>query len=154
MLEAIPKGIFSYDFDLQQQNQLVGEVDTSLWREKARLELEDGPYLLYREGHFSGDFVLEHNGTVVARATKPSALFNTFEVDLSDRRLVLRKLSAWNRRFGLFEGDKQIGSIYPLGLFTRRTNIDLPGDWPLPIRGFLFWLALIIWKRQNQAAAS
>lgn len=154
MLEAVPKSILSYNFRLQQQNQLLGEVDSSLWREKARLELEDRTYLLYREGHFSGDFVLEHNGTVVARAAKPSALYNTFEVDLPDRHLVLRKLSAWNRRFGVFDGEKQIGSIYPLGMFTRRTNIDLPGDWPLPIRGFLFWLALIIWKRQNQAAAS
>jgi len=153
MLEAIPKSIFSYNFDLQQQNQLLGEVDTSLWREKGRLELEDGTYHLYREGHFSGDFVLEHNGSVIARAAKPSALYNTFKVDLPDRQVVLRKLSAWNRRFGVFDGEKQVGSIYPLGLFTRRTNIDLPSDLPLPIRGFLFWLALIIWKRQNQAAA-
>jgi hypothetical protein len=153
MLEATPKSIFSYNFHLQQQNQLLGEVDTSLWREKGRLELEDGTYLLYREGHFSDDFVLEHDGTIVARASKPSALYNTFEVELPDRQLVLRKLSAWNRRFGVFDGEKQVGSIYPLGVFTRRTNVDLPGDWPLPVRGFLFWLALIIWKRQNQAAS-
>jgi hypothetical protein len=154
MLEAIPTSMFSYNFRLQQQNQLLGEVASSLWREKARLELEDGTYQLYREGHFSGDFVLERDGTVIARASKPSALYNTFEVELPDRRLVLRKLSVWNRRFALFDAEKQVGSIYPLGVFTRRTNIDLPGDWPLPIRGFLFWLALIIWKRQNQAAAS
>jgi hypothetical protein len=56
--------------------------------------------------------------------------------------------------FDLFDGEKQIGSIYPLGIFTRRSNIDLPDDWPLAIRVFLFWLAFIIWKRQHQAAAS
>ena len=32
--------------------------------------------------------------------------------------------------------------------------VDLPGDWPLPLRVFVFWLAFIIWKRQNAAAAS
>lgn len=154
MLEAIPKNIFSTNFRLQQQNKLLGEVDTSIWREKARIELEDGTYELYREGAFSGDFILEHDGKVVARASKPSAFQNNFEVELPNRRLVLRKLSAFNRRFGLFDGEKQIGSIYPLGVFTRRTNIDLPGDWPLPIRIFLFWLAFVIWKRQSQAAAS
>jgi hypothetical protein len=154
MLEAIPTDILSTNFRLQQQNQLLGEVDVSILREKARIELEDGTYELYRERQFSGDFVLERNGKIVARATKPSALQNRFEVELPDRRLVLRKVSIWNRRFELFDGEKQIGSIYPLGIFTRRSNIDLPDDWPLAIRVFLFWLAFIIWKRQNQAAAS
>ena len=153
-MEAIPTNIFSTNIRLQQQNQLLGEIDTSIWREKALLELEDGTYQLYREGQFSGDFVLEHNGKLVARASKPSVLQNRFEVELPNRRLVLRKLSLLNRRFGLFDGETQIGSIYPLGVFTRRSNIDLPGDWPLPIRVFLFWLAFLIWKRQNQAAAS
>jgi len=154
MLEAIPKGFFSASFRIQEQDQLLGEVDTSIWREKARLEVEDGTYQLYREGHFSGDFVLEQNGKVVARASKPSALQNRFEVELPNRRLVLRTLSMWNRRFGLFDGEKQIGTIYRLSVFTSRANIDLPGDWPLPIRVFLYWLAFVIWKRQSQAAAS
>ncbi len=93
---------------------------------------------------------------VVARASKPSVFQNRFEVQLPDRRLVLRKPSAWswNRRFALFDGEKQIGSIDPVGLFTRRTMIDLPDNWSLPIRVFLFWLAVIIWKRQSAAAAS
>lgn len=153
MLEAVPKNIFANNFYIQQQNELLGELDTSLWREKAQLELEEGTYLLYREGHFSGDFVLELNGAVVARASKPSAFYCTFEVALPDRRLVLRKLSAWSRPFGLFDGEKQIGSISPLGLFTRRTNIDLPADWPLSMKAFLFWLVFIIWKRQQSAAS-
>ena len=153
MLEAIPKSIFSTRFRLHQQNQLLGEVDTSMWREKARLELAEGSYQLYRLGHFGGDFVLEHDGQLVASASKPSAFQCTFEVELPNRRLVLRKPSVWNRRFGVFEGEKQIGSIYPLGVFTSRTNIDLPDDWPLPIRVFLFWLAFLMWKRQQSAAA-
>jgi hypothetical protein len=154
MLEAIPTDIFATNFRLQQQNKLLGEVDTSVWRSKARLELEEGTYELYREGTFGGDFLLERNGNVVARATKPSALQNRFEVELPNRYLVLRKLSVFSRRFGLFDGEKQIGSIYPLGIFARRANIDLPADWPLATRIFLFWLALLMWKRQNRAAAS
>ena len=85
MLEAIPKNLFSTGFRLQQENRLVGEVDTSIWREKARVELEDGTYLLYREGHFSGDFILEHNGKLAARASKPSAFYNRFEVEVLGR---------------------------------------------------------------------
>lgn len=154
MLEAIPTNIFSTNFRLQQQNQLVGEVDTSIWREKARLELPDGTYELYREGTFAGDFLLVRDGKVVARATKPSAFQSRFEVEVPGKRVELRKVSIWNRRFGVFEGERQIGGIYPVGLFTRRANIDLPGDWPLATSVFVFWLAFIMWRRQSQSAAS
>lgn len=153
MLEAVPKSIFSKSFRLQDQNRLLGEIDTSIWSEKAQLELEDGTYHLYRERMFSGDFILEHNGNVVARAAKPSALKARFDVELLNRHIVLRKVSIWNRRFAAFDGENQIGGIYPPGLFTRRANIDLPADWPLPIRIFLFWLVFLIWKRERQASA-
>jgi hypothetical protein len=153
MLEAIPKNFFSTRFQFQQDNQLLGKIDNSIWREEARVELKDGTYLLSREGRFSGYFLIEHNGRLVARASKPSALRNTFEVEVAGRLLVLRQLSIWKRRFGLFVGDKQIGSIYPLRFLSRHAHIDVPGDLPLPIRVFLFWLVFIVWKRQSQAAA-
>jgi hypothetical protein len=154
MLEAIPTNIFSSNFRLQQNDNLLGEVEASIWRDRAVLEIGEGTYQLYREGQFSGDFVLEHNGNVVARARKPSLFRNQFEVELPNQLLLLRKLAPLSRRFGLFDGERQLGSVYPLGIFTRRSNIDLPSDWPLPIRAFVFWLAFIIWKRQNAAAAS
>jgi hypothetical protein len=153
MLEAIPTNIFSSNFRLQQNDNLLGEVEASIWRDRAVLEIGEGTYQLYREGQFSGDFVLEHNGNVVARARKPSLFRNQFEVELPNQLLLLRKLAPLSRRFGLFDGERQLGSVYPLGIFTRRSNIDLPSDWPLPIRAFVFWLAFIIWKRQNAAAS-
>lgn len=153
MLQAVPKNIFANGFFLQEQDVLLGEIDSSIWREKARLEVEQATYLLYREGYFSGAFVLERDGTVVARALKPSAIYNTFEVEVpNSRHLALRKLSVLHRRFGLFDGERQIGTIYPLHAFTRRTQIDLPADLPLPVRVFLFWLVFIIWKREQAAS--
>ena len=154
MLEAVATGMFNIKFLLRQQNQLLGEFDTSFLRAKGQLELEEGTYQLYREGWVSGDFLLELNGKVVARASKPSAFQNRFEVELPNRRLVLRKPSSYNRRVIVLEGEKEIGSIYPLGVFTRRTGIDLLDDWPLPIRVFLFWIVFTIWKRPNQVEVS
>jgi hypothetical protein len=154
MLEAVPSNIFSSTFRLEEEGRLLGEVNASLWRDKARLEIQDGTYEFFREGQFGGDFVLEHNGNILARASKPSAFKNRFEVELPNRHLILRKTAALSRNFALFDGEKQVGGVYPLGIFTRRSNIDLPGDWPLPLRVFVFWLAFIIWKRQNAAAAS
>jgi hypothetical protein len=154
VLEAIPTDWLSTNVRLQQNDEVVGEVDVSPWSEKARLELLDGTYTLRREGFFKGDFLLERDGSVIARATKPGIFQGSFDVEMPNRRLSLRKASIWNRRFALFDGDKQIGTVYPTGMFTRRSNIDLPPDLPLATRIFVFWLALISWKRQSGAAGS
>jgi hypothetical protein len=154
MLEASVTGILPLTFQLRQQDKLLGELSISLWRGKGRLELQEGTYQLYREGWVSGDFLLELDGKVVARASKPSALRNRFEIDLPDRQVVLRKPSSYDRRVIVLDREREIGSVYPLGAFTRRTAIDLPDDWPLPSRAFLFWIVFNVWKRPNQIEIS
>ena len=152
MLEAIPTNLFARNFRILVEQKLIGEVDASLWRERARLELQDGTYELFREGTFGGDFFLTRDGKVVARATKPSAFRSTFDVGINGQHVVLRKLSAFKRRFGVFQDGRQIGSIYPQGIITRRSTIDLPAEWPLSGRVFLFWLVYLMWKRQEAAS--
>jgi hypothetical protein len=153
MLEAVSTSLFARNFRLYQDSALVGEIDNALWRERATLELEEGTYDLFRERSWTGAFLLERNGSVIARAVKPSMFSSRFDVDTADRHIELRRLSMFNRRFGVFDGGKQTGTIYSATLFNRRVNIDLPADWPLASRIFVFWLALV-WKRQSGAAAS
>jgi len=154
MLEAVPTSLFAKNFRLHQDNSLIGELDNSLWRERATLELEEGTYDLFRERSWTGAFVLERNGAVIARAIKPSMFSSRFEVDAASRHVELRRLSMFNRRFGVFEGGKQIGSIYTAALFSRRVSIDLPADWPASARAFLYWLTYLMWRRENAAASS
>ena len=153
MLEAIPTTIFSTNFRLEQDKKLVGELDPSAWRCKATLELEEGTYSLYREKLLGGDYLMERNGNVVARAAKVSILHNRFAVQVGTQTLELKKLGWASRKFGLFDGDRQIGIIYPQGYVTKRANIDLPEEWPLASRVFMFWLAFLNWKQQSQAAS-
>jgi hypothetical protein len=153
MLEAIPADILSKSFRLEQDNELVGELDPSIWRCKATLELEEGTYNLYREKLLGGEYLLEHNGTIVARAVKTNVFRDKFAVQIENRFLEFKKLRWASRRFGVFDGDQQIGGIYPRGIFTKRSNIDLPQEWPLANRVFMFWLAFLMWKRDSQAAS-
>ena len=152
MLEAVPTNIFSLDFQLRQQGRLVGELHCSVLRERGKLELEEGSYEMYRERLFSGDFFLERNGEAIARAIKPSIWRDTFEVSLLNRVVVLRRVSIFGRRFGVFENENQIGGISPISIFTRGANIDLPADWPLATRSFVYWLAFLIWKRHSDSS--
>lgn len=152
MLEAISTNFFSTNFRLEQHNELVGELDPSAWRCNATLELAEGTYNLYREKLLGGDYLVEHNGTVVARASKLSKFRDKFAVQIGNRVVELRKVRWTSRNFGLFDGEKQIGGIYPTRIFSKRANIDLPEEWPIANRVFMFWLAFLTWKRDNQAS--
>jgi hypothetical protein len=46
MLEAIPTNIFSSNFRLQQNDNLLGEVEASIWRDRAVLEIGEGTHQL------------------------------------------------------------------------------------------------------------
>ena len=153
MLEAIPTDFFSTNFRLEQENELVGELDPSIWRCKATLELHEGTYNLYREKTLGGDYLLERNGNVVARAEKLSVFRDKFAVLFDNQVIELKKLRWTSRKFGLFDGHRQIGTISPRGFFTKRADIDLPGEWPLANRIFMFWLVFLMWKRESQAAS-
>jgi hypothetical protein len=70
------------------------------------------------------------------------------------REYTLRKPSIWRRTFVLMEGDRQIGSIAPDSAWTRRATVDLPADWPMPLKAFVIWLVIILWKRDSDSAAA
>jgi hypothetical protein len=149
MIEAVPKGIFSNGFQLQQDGRLIADLSASSWREKADVEIDGEAFRLYREGMMSGAFVLEWNGKTLARAIEPSAFSERFELEVGRRSFTLRKESMWSRRFGLFEGEQQVGRVAPAGMFTRRVLVELPGDWPSSVQAFVFWLALLMWNREK-----
>ena len=153
MLEAIPTNVLSTNFRFEQESQLVGELDPSIFRCQATLELEEGTYQLHREKLLGGDYLMERNDNVVARAVKPSVFRDKFAVQVGSQVLELKKLRWTGRKFGLFDGTRQIGTIYPRGMFTKRANIDLPREWPLANRLFMFWLVFLMWKRDSQAAS-
>jgi hypothetical protein len=78
-------------------------------------------------------FILESAGTVLARAEKPGAIRRTLPAGSSR--------SAARQCFGgtvfLSDGSRQIGSLAPNSVYTHRAAVDLPAEWPLPVRVFI-----------------
>jgi hypothetical protein len=146
MLVAVRR-LFSWNFQFLDNGQVVGEMEASLWRETAEFDLGDGRYSFYRDQVIGGDYVLERKGQILARATKPSWWRSDLDVELFKRSVKLRRPSIFKRRFGVFEGGRRVGIIYP-GLFAGRAKIDLPSDWTVLDRVFLFWLCSLMWRRQ------
>ena len=145
MLSAAPRGIFSWDFIISRDGTMIADIDMSWWGERAELKITGQTYAVYRESLLEGTFVLQSGEQVLARAQK--GFTRTFDVDVAGRHLELKAVSIWTREFGLFENDAQIGRIEPAGWLGRKAIIELPEDIPLPVRVFLFWLVLILWRR-------
>lgn len=146
MLEAVSQS-FTTNLQFREDGKVVGEMDRALVLETARVDLDDGTYSFYRDQVFGGDYILDGKGQTLARASKPLWWKADIDVELSRRGVKLRKTSIAFRRFAVFEGANQVGMISPT-LVSGGAKIDLPPEWTLVERIFLFWLCSLMWKRQ------
>ncbi len=147
MLRATPKNIFSWDYTVYDDDTPVSELDLAWVREAGDVLIGDIPCRLYREGLFSGAFILEAGGFPLVRAVKPSVLLRTFEIDYEGHPYTLKARSAFSRTFTLHQDDQPVGEIAPEHLFSRKMTVDLPEAMPLAVRVFVVWLVVLMWKR-------
>lgn len=154
MLIARGKGLFSRTYEVLDGDSVVASLNVSSWKEKATVEAEGKSYRFEREGAVSGSFLLLDVEKVVAYAKKPSALKDRFEITYFSALYALRKPSIWKSGLELEEHGRVVGAITPVGYFQRKIEIDLPTEMPLVVKVFIFWLALIIWNRQQAAVVA
>lgn len=154
MLTATPRGWFSWDYAVSSKNDHLADIDISWWREKGTLTVDGQQYGVYRERPLSGRFILESNGTILASAEKPSSLRRRLIIeDAAGRQYELKPRDMFSRTFELHQGATVIGRLSAKGLLSRGMNVDLPETLPLPVRVFVMWLTVILWKRDAQAAS-
>jgi hypothetical protein len=145
-MTVAPKSWYSWDFSVTSGDRTLAVLDLSAWRERAEIRIGDITHRVYRQG-LLGDFIIEAGGRELARATKPSAFRDKMVLHFGGKDYTLRKPSIWRRGFVLMDGERQIGSISPESVWTLRSAADLPSDWPVPIKSFVIWLVILLWKR-------
>lgn len=146
MLQARPTSCLSWNYRLLQDGRTIGLIDQSTWRERATCTIGGVRFELYREGTV-GDFILEFEGAVLARAQKPRFLTRQFVVAFEGRTYELKAVSAWTREFVLRVEDVVVGRIEAESLFNRHARLRLPESLPLPVQVFVFWLVVLMWRR-------
>jgi hypothetical protein len=155
LLEVSPRSWFSSrDYNIAHNGAAVGEIHCAWAREQGKITIGPANYTASRDGLTSGAFFLEANGTRLISADKPSALHRSFTMQIGSKAYTLKAASAFGRAFVLTEGERDVGSIAPQGLFGRKTKVDLPDDLALEVKGFLIWLVILMWKRQSKAVNS
>lgn len=158
MLKAVPKGWFSYDFDVYEEvnpGAPIARADLSNWRENAKLEVGG---TRYEATHRSGrkEFVLtREDGSTVLVAEKPSAWKERFSFEYDHVGYELRKESVWRKTFVLSrDGGGAVGSLQHGGMFKREWTAQLPEELPIEVRVFVMWLTFLMWNREDASAAS
>lgn len=148
-IQATPKHFLSWGFELHAGSAYLATVDMAWMGEGGSFEWRGQAYRLGRESWMSGNFFLKAGNQTLVTATKPSMFFREFHVQVGERELRLKAVSAFTRAFELTENGRAVGQIAPGHPFTRKCQIRLPQDFDIPVQVFLFWLVALMWRRAD-----
>lgn len=156
LLRATPRNWFSYDFAVSDATgTTVGDADLSNWREKAELDIGGRRYEAHH-GSWDKEFILtDEDGRTVVVAEKPSAWKERFSFEHEGYHYELGKESVWKSDLVLSrEGVGRVGYVRRKGMFKREWEAEAPDELPVEIRVFVVWLAVLLARRSDSAAAS
>lgn len=152
MLRAIPKSIFSWDFDVFEGDRNVAFLDLAVIKENGQIIVDGDEGKIYREGLMSGSYILEIDEGALAMADKPSALYRIFEIQSLGRKFTLKPTGVMSQNFVLFEGEEVVGTISKDNWFSRKCTVDVPSDLPMLVRIFFLYLVVLMWRRQSSSS--
>lgn len=154
MLIAKKKGVFSRSYDISDANgELIVELSIKGLSLSAHFTFNKFEYEFKSVGMFSKTYEMYESGKLVGSAELISSMRSDYAIDLSGRKLMLEKQGILSKDFHVLFGKHTQGSVYPKSAFSPLAFIDLPADWPLPYKLFIFWLAVYQWI-QMEAAVS
>jgi len=148
VLTGVARGGLFPRYELLDGEDRAAELEVTAFRERMTIRAQDSEWRGRSSGWFRSSFALEdEHGKAVAHAEKPSLFRRRLEVRIEGRPYRLEAASAFRRTFVLKEGGRQVGSIAPEGVFSRRIRADLPATLALPVRAFLVGLVIVQWRR-------
>lgn len=156
LLRAVPKGWFSYDFAVSDAaGTPAGYADLSNWRERAELDVGGRRYQAHHVSWDKEFLLTNEDGRTVLVAEKPSAWKERFSFEHDGHGYELGKESVWKSDLVLArEGVGKVGHVLRRGAFKREWEAELPDELPVEVGVFVLWLAVLLARRSDSAAAS
>jgi hypothetical protein len=156
VIECLPRSLCSWDFTVRGLSSGEAVIAYDWLTEQGTIIIGSASYEVRKHGFFSGHWTLEHSGSVIAHAQKPSALTRTYEVSSEGLQFTLRSQSPFHRAFLIVCENQLLGKIVPAHAFTRRAMIESSPAIPEPLQLFSFWLVALAWKRsaRNNSGAT
>ncbi|MDB5324939.1 MAG: hypothetical protein JWM57_508 [Phycisphaerales bacterium] len=154
MLDCVPRGVFSWTFDINGAAEGPASVTFNFFTEQGTLTLGAEDYAVRKLGPGSGRWELVGAAGVVAEAHKPSAFHRQYEITGVGGPLTVQATMPVARSFDLLSADRPIGHISPNSMFRRRATIECAADVPAIDQIFAFWLVVLLWKRAARNSKS
>src|SRR5262245_7431461 len=153
MFTLTPRNFFSWDFRVLEGGQEIALIDRHWYKEKASYLLGGRTYDVRRTSLLHGSFVLEHEGVVLAQATKASAFRRAYAVTVGAHQYRLQAATFMGREFHLLQGVVTVGSVRQDSFFRRTGTARLPAELAREVQLFLIFLVINLWKRAADAAS-
>lgn len=127
-----------------------GTVAGTINDTRSTMELGGRSFTFQRKGVLRPEFQLKSGDSLIATA-RQKPLFNHFKLAHAGKEWTYKATNILAMRFGLFEGDRETGSVAAGPLLHRMQGIeaDLPEELPLEVRMFLISLAIHVWSQQG-----
>ncbi len=151
-LKAKPTRWYRWDHVILDGTREVTVLRLSAFRKNGKALIEDIEYQYGRERLLGGSYFVQSNAGFAAKAEKRSIFRDRYIVAFEERVYELRSTSFFKGTYGLFEKEKEVGTITREGFFSTTTFLRLPEDVPIHVMIFLFWLVLQSRQRRSRSA--
>lgn len=154
MLEAVPKSTLARDYTVSENGVFITEICFAWFHEESEMLIEGVAYKACREEVVRGAFIFERDGMMLARCEKPCTWTRLLLIEYNAIHYTLKPASMWGHGFAVLLDEREIGTIKPKSIGSRKALVDLSAELPLALKIFMLWLVLIFWKRDEAVAAT
>ena len=153
MLTVTRRSVFSREFEVHDGIAPVGEFSLSRVGDHSELRVGLDLYEARRIGWINPGFVLKHRDLEVARANPAGVFRQAHEIRTARFAVTLRPRGFFRSDYGLFDGETELGWIRRVGFWRSTVEASFAPQIDPPIQIWLLWIATILWRRAEAAAA-
>lgn len=147
MVQVNHEGVFRSRYVLEQVGREIATIKMSPWRESAEVIIEGKQTEFYRENFVNGDYVLKFRDKVYIKAKKPSFWKYEMIIHASDHTFELKPCGLFTNSYEVYQDEIKKGEISRTAWFKKNAKMDLPDDWPVVLKVFIFLLVIVLWDR-------
>ncbi len=151
MLRLHKTRMSSKEYAVEQNGVQVASLRRSRWRDSGEIAVQETHLSVHRRGMMKDVFKLKSGGSVLAEVRQDKPLRHDLSFDYGEQSYKIRR-TGWLRKVLMVESNGQvIGNVTPRGHLVSTAIEELPSEWPVPIKVFLMWIALVLWDREDAA---
>jgi hypothetical protein len=152
-LQARSRGFFGQRIEITRGGEEVARVRLRTWKEGCRITADGDTVEGRRKGIWKPVYELRRDDRLVTSIRTQRVLRSWLAMELGSALIEIRPEGFLQRSYVLRMGAREIGSIRKSSWLFSTVDIDLPDDWPLALKIFVFWVIASIWRSQQAAAA-